>query len=223
MPEKALNSWCNSCGRETQHDEVHREFLKEFEYPDADADERLVVVRCRGCKDLAIRHENWWFDRTPDESNEGAKLTHLSYNPPRTWRRPPEWLVQLDQIAPELKELLDEVYSAANDRQFRLLAMGVRAVVDTAMVQIVGDIGGFKKKLDQMVAKGHLTQRQSDILETVIDAGSAAAHRGFKPPQELLQEMLTTMETIVRDYYLTGPMLKAMKTLIPPRPPRKAP
>jgi len=221
--ELALKSLCNLCGRETEHDVIHREVLKEYEYPDAEADERLVVVRCRGCKDLAIRHESWWFDRTPDESNEGARRTELSYSPPRTWRRPPEWLSQLEQIAPDLKELLDEVYSAANDHQFRLLAMGVRAVVDNAMVQIVGDIGGFKAKLDEMIARDHLTKQQGDILETVIDAGSAAAHRGFKPPQELLLEMVITMESIIRDHFLTGPMLKAMKTLIPPRPPRQKP
>jgi hypothetical protein len=43
------------------------------------------------------------------------------------------------------------------------------------------------------------TPKQKDMLDTVIDAGSAAAHRGFKPNRSLLQEMVITMETIIRD------------------------
>lgn len=219
--EKPIRSWCNACGKETEHDVIHRETTWEMEYPDADAYKQSVVVRCRGCKDLATRHESWWYDRVPDEDNRGAEITELSFSPPRTWRRPPEWLDQLAELAPDLKETLDEVYSAANDSQFRLLAMGVRAVIDNVMVHVVGDIGGFEDKLKEMVEKGHLTKAQAETLATVIDAGSAAAHRGFKPARELLQEMLATMEAIIRDHYLVGPMIAAMKTTIPPKPPRK--
>jgi hypothetical protein len=74
-----------------------------------------------------------------------------------------------------------------------------------------------------MVAKGNLTAKQTEMLATVIDAGSAAAHRGYKPPKELLREMVITMETVIRDHYLTGPLLRAMKATIPPRPPRSKP
>jgi hypothetical protein len=56
--------------------------------------------------------------------------------------------------------------------------------------------------------------------ETVIDAGSASQHRGFKPSQDLLDEMLAVMESIIRAHYITGPMLETAKTMIPPRPPR---
>jgi len=69
-----------------------------------------------------------------------------------------------------------------------------------------------------MVKRGHIASKQRDNLETVIDAGSAATHRGFKPAQDLLDEMLTVMESVIRDHYITGPMLKTAKTLIPPRP-----
>ena len=59
--------------------------------------------------------------------------------------------------------LLVEVYSAANDEQFRLLAMGVRAVLDHVMTRIVGDIGGFERKLAEMVTKEHLSSRQKEM------------------------------------------------------------
>jgi hypothetical protein len=97
--------------------------------------------------------------------------------------------------------------------------MGVRSALDHVLTKILGaDVGGFSAKLDEMVKHNHITSRQRDNLETVIDAGSASTHRSFKPPQELLDEMLAVMESIIRDHYITGPMLMTAKTLIPPRP-----
>lgn len=91
------------------------------------------------------------------------------------------------------------------------------------MIQIVGDTGSFEQKLKLMQEKGHLSDHQRDMLSTVIDAGSAAAHRGFKPPRDLLQEMLVVMESVIRDHYITRPMLAEMKRFIPPKPPRRQP
>ncbi|HET7883883.1 MAG TPA: DUF4145 domain-containing protein [Acetobacteraceae bacterium] len=107
---------------------------------------------------------------------------------------------------------------AANDRQLRLLAMGVRTALDYVMIQIVESARTFEQKLDQMVDTGHLSTRQKEMLKTVIDAGSAAAHRGFKPPRDLLEEMLSVMEGVIREHYITRPMLEALRTHIPPRP-----
>lgn len=108
--------------------------------------------------------------------------------------------------------------SATNDGQSRLLAMGVRTALDTVMIRIVGDRGSFVKKLAEMTKEGHLSSKQKEMLETVIDAGSASAHRGYKPNRDLLEEMVATMESIIRDHYLTGPILRHMRTLLPPRP-----
>jgi hypothetical protein len=41
------------------------------------------------------------------------------------------------------------------------------------------------------------------------------------PPKELLDEMVTVMEGIIREHYVTGPMLETARTRIPPRPPRQ--
>jgi hypothetical protein len=137
------------------------------------------------------------------------------------WTRVPEWIVKLESIDAGLHDLLVEVYSAANDTQTRLFSMGLRAALDHTMTRIVGDVGGFEQKLDKMVEQRHLSEKQRETLATVIDAGSATAHRGFKPSQDLLEQMLAVMEGIVRDHYITGPMLATMRTTIPPRPTRK--
>jgi hypothetical protein len=89
------------------------------------------------------------------------------------------------------------------------------------MNNIVGDVGGFEAKLNEMVKQNYLSPNQRNMLATVVDAGSAAAHRGFKPERTLLEEMLATMESVIRDHYVTGPALRRMQALVPPRPPRR--
>lgn len=115
--------------------------------------------------------------------------------------------------------LLEEVYSAAHSGQVRLLSMGIRSVLDRMMTMVLdGNVSSFQEKLNGMVAKGHLAAEQASIIEIIIDAGSASAHRGFKPARELLEEMLNVMEGLVRERYISGPMLQTAKINIPPRP-----
>lgn len=98
--------------------------------------------------------------------------------------------------------------------------MGVRTVVDFIMRAEIGDQGTFEQKLDRLVADGLIGTRQRETLAVVVDAGSAAGHRGFRPANELIDAMLDTIETILHQLYIVGPMLQTMKTAIPPRPPR---
>jgi len=185
------------------------------------AEQKKMLVRCCGCGDCAIREEKWYWDGMPhpDTKNE---LVSVTYSPPRSWHRPPSWLDGLADADPDLKDLLEEIYSATNLKQVRLLSMGVRTALDHVMNRILeADFGTFETKLDEMVARGHITQKQRENLETVIDAGSASTHRSFKPPRELIQEMVMVMEAVIREHYITGPMLATAKVLIPPRPPRR--
>lgn len=206
-------SWCNSCLRETQHVVLHAERHTQTEGEWGTFETLYLVVQCGGCHTTGMREE-----LTSDLFDPGE--VQITYCPSRLWARPPGWLRDIEAHDPGLHALLLEVYSATNDRQLRLLSMGVRTVLDYVMGKIVEDVGGFESRLDAMVQRQHLTPKQRDMLRVVIEAGSAAAHRGYKPPLDLLEQMLLVMETIVRDHYVTGPMLTSAMTVIPPRPPR---
>lgn len=212
MSIETTQAWCNNCGRETQHKIIHTEEYEVENKEDVTLARKKDVLSCRGCKEFIIREES-------SIVFLGNKNTQISYSPPRLWRQPPTWLVELGKIDPDLKGLLEEVYSAANDRQPRLLSMGIRAVLDRLMILVLNsDVGNFKNKLDKMVSEGNLTQNQSENIKIVIDAGSASSHRGFNPPRELREEMVIVMENLVREYYVTGPMLQTARLKIPPRP-----
>jgi hypothetical protein len=213
MAQRIRRCFCNLCGHDTDHDVLWHE-NRTGESPSEDLFElEHLGLRCRGCNECTI------LKRERELGTGAAEDWVETYEPPRLWRRAPHWLSSLHALDYALKELLDEIYSATNLNQVRLLSMGVRSALDHVMDKILGvDMGSFSAKLTEMVKRGHLTSTQKDNLEIVIDAGSASAHRGFKPSQDLLDEMISVMESIIRDHYITGPMLQTAKTLIPPRP-----
>jgi hypothetical protein len=219
MQQNAIRSFCNSCGRETDHDVLQKGAVTQQLDDGSISEVTQLLVRCGGCKEWSIREELRFFDEPPDKT---ANVPfRVRFKPERLWTRPPPWLEQLEQADADLKGLLDEVYTTVNDAQMRLLSMGVRSALDHVMNRIVGDLGTFEEKLAAMVSQGHLTSRQKEMLETVIDAGSASTHRSYRPPPDLLQEMIAVMETIIREHYITAPYLATARTLIPPRPPRQ--
>ena len=60
----------------------------------------------------------------------------------------------------------------------------------------------FRKKLDDLKAYDHITDKDVTILAALIDAGSAAAHRGWKPKPEQLDAMMTMRETFLHRAFL---------------------
>jgi hypothetical protein len=216
---KVIHSQCNLCKRQTEHDVLD---IRETSDDGPNGEVNSITnyaLRCRGCRDFSARIEQWYFDGAPVEDNRPT-LTRVEFQPLRLWAWPPEWIGELEALDSDLFGLLTEIYSAANDEQVRLLSMGTRTALDHLMtVVLCADYGPFEKKLSEMVTKGHLTAKQKDELETVIDAGSASSHRAFRPPRQLIQAMLATMEGLVQNHYITGPMLKTAARLIPPRPP----
>lgn len=211
MAEPPMKCWCDRCGHHTEHDvQVVRSYSDHLRRdPSATFNVLVKALSCRGCNETVLLREA-----------EGGEPVRI---PPARWRTLPNWHMEVLAHDPTLYSLLREVYSAANDDQPRLLAMGVRAALDRLMNEMVGDVGTFEQKLDEMVKRGHLGQRQREMLDTVIDAGSASNHRGFKPPKELLLLMLDVMETTIRERYSTGPMLTTLKVNVPPKPSRKKP
>lgn len=68
--------------------------------------------------------------------------------------------------------------------------MGLKALLDVYMVRKVGDSGTFKSKLEQLVRIRSLSAAQLQQIESALEAGSAAAHRGFDPSSETVTFVL---------------------------------
>jgi hypothetical protein len=60
----------------------------------------------------------------------------------------------------------------------------------------------FKQKLNDLKVMGHITEKEVKVLTALIDAGSAAAHRGWQPKPKQLDNMITILEAFLHRAFL---------------------
>ena len=117
-----------------------------------------------------------------------------------------------------LRRVMDEVYGALNSGFIVLASIGTRTLIDRAIYLRVGDPnGGFAAKLKLMEDRGHIGADESEILEAMTDAGSAAAHRGYSPKADTLKTIIETVEIFLRREFFIKTEARKVKAATPPR------
>lgn len=71
-------------------------------------------------------------------------------------------------------------------------------MLDTFIVSKVGDSGTFKQKLDKLVAEKFISVSKVKVLEAAIEAGNASAHRGYRPDEETLFQILDIVDNLMQ-------------------------
>jgi hypothetical protein len=113
--------------------------------------------------------------------------------------------------------LLNETYSATNSGFLVLAAIGVRTTIDRSAELLGVDAEKpFVQKLIELAELAKITPDDQKILAVLIDAGSAAEHRGWKPAPAALNTMLEVMETILKQQFISDDV-KKLKEAVPPR------
>ncbi|WCE89388.1 DUF4145 domain-containing protein [Pseudomonas syringae] len=138
------------------------------------------------------------------------------YFPPRISRKSPAWVSMLPD---EWQSLLREIYTALHSDSRRLAIMGVRALIDMYFNDTIGDVGGFAKKLAALVRDGHLSSVDQEILEVALDAGHAAAHRGYILQPTDVALVMDIVENLLHRHSLRASAAELGKS-IPLRPKR---
>jgi len=120
-----------------------------------------------------------------------------------------------------LGSLLHEVYQAVHGGQYRLAAMGIRAILEQIMVSKVGDLGSFEKQLDAFARGGYISFIQLDAMKATLEVGHAAMHRAYRPLEEDVKLALDIVEGVMAPLYDHRIKAEKMTDRVPPRPPRK--
>lgn len=130
-------------------------------------------------------------------------------------RAKPDWFAELPDSS---QSLLDETYSAWSFGLRSLTAMGIRAVIDDVCLDLVGDIGGFTKKIEALKGGGYISDLEASIITAAIDVGSASAHRGHVPNDSDIKVLFDIVEHILRAQYVLPKAVERLKTNTPARP-----
>ncbi len=201
-------AFCNGCRRETNHryTPIHtRNYTEGDEAHPRPLCEAWDLLVCLGCNAVHIRYTL--------SSPEWIK-PEVSEFPSRQTRCTPSWQ---SNLPPEVRSMHCEVYDALRAKAPCCATMGMRALIDMALTQVVGDKGSFPDNLAAAVQAGHLTSQERKTLEAAIEAGSAAAHRGFTPNEQQIEDVLGIVEHLLQGFYVLGPVSARLRDQIPPR------
>lgn len=215
----AVKAHCNRCGQSTNHRVLKRvtdswveELDDRFEIAGGDT---FSLVRCLGCERVHLKHDSWFSE---DVGDNGSPATRTRYYPPAVARREPKWIQDLYWGAPDVSELLKEIYSAVHNDARALAAMGIRALLEHVIIEQVGDTGSIGNNVTRFIEMGHVAPKSEQVFrDCLIESGHAAMHRGFKPASRDLDVLLDLTEGILASIYVHPQ--KAASVKIPKRRP----
>ncbi len=208
MTNEITPAHCNHCGWLTNH-YVLGEDRSGFEHEDQTWDAIYEMLKCCGCGTITMRNVVKGYGDEP----------LVIYYPPAMARRAPEWVIGTSEIKipPPIRDLMREVYSAVQNGSLRLAAMGIRAVLENVMIEKVGDLGSFKAHVDAFQKSHYLSVRQASTLQTILEAGHASTHRGWRPARKDIETLLDICEGIIETVYIHEQRAQELDKVVPRR------
>lgn len=204
MEPDSLKRYCSNCKTETQQTVSFKEVEispAEIVGRNEDGDKHesawviqgqiWLITKCNGCGKLNL---------TIETKHLGDHKPIYTFSYPRLgMRKNPEWTYLLPI---KYVEILSEVYSAINEKAFRLALMGSRLLIETFILEKVGDVGSFNNKLDKLLTEGYISKRQKEFLDSALDAGNAASHRGYNPDEQIINDTMDIVENLLHSEIL---------------------
>jgi hypothetical protein len=186
------------------------------------------IMRCRGCEAVYFQTDEV-FSEDVDSGEDPNTGEYVDYTPHKIthWPAPskraqPDWASKLHVLDPDLAALFDDIYVALDNDLRVLAAIGIRTAFDRASELLGVDSGqGFAQKLKELVQLGKIGADERDTLDVLTNAGSAAAHRGWRPEPQELDTMMSIIEAFLYRTFILDRAAKSLKQSVPVRPRRQ--
>lgn len=182
------------------------------------------LLECRGCETVFYWRSSWDdnnFDFEHDASGETVMYYPqeiITYPKPDNKSIRPDWVWGISKKDPQLEKILSEVYDAVERGSNILAATGLRTAFDRVVsYHAVDDDQPLAAKVEALKKQGFIGEREANILNIVVDAGNAAAHRGWDPTDTDLSQLLKSLEHFIHRTVVDGEKVLEVKALIPQR------
>jgi hypothetical protein len=185
------------------------------------------MLQCKGCETVFYLQSDWnsedinhWYEQ--DGTTGGEYVRTLTTYPKPTSKTKPQWFSSIEAVDKQLGQILDETYLAYDAELLILATVGIRTAIDRA-TELLGIEAShqFQEKLEELQSRGWIGDTEKQILAVVIDAGSAAAHRGWRPEPEDAAQFITVMEVFLQKAFIVERKALIIKESIPKRPSKK--
>ncbi len=214
MNNKTGKSYCYICKTETNHSLVYSvadTIEIDVYFPDKDkvnidrVNKTCVIdrwiVKCLGCSKHHFVITQYINDRIEKYAIPSKNL---------------ETNENIFYMEKDFIEVYSEVKVAHEKNLYILASIGIRTLIDIIMIELVGNNGGFEKRLKKMLTGQHITPLQFNSLKVLIDSGNASAHRGFKPDKYIIELLLEIVNNLIQMRAHTNKTNK-IKKIIPKR------
>jgi hypothetical protein len=231
MPDSAreiIKAHCPNCGPE-RNAYLRGEHVVRWSEKDSpvSSTDTGMILECCGCGKVYFRRDFWFseWEQLVDNPYSGQPQmeggVETTYWPPPVQRKAPEWIDRIAKADRTLGKLLVEMYAALNNDLRVLAAIGARTAFDRSSERLHVDPSlPFEEKLDELVSIGMVSKSERDTLEVLVDAGGAAAHRGWAPKAKELITMMEIVEAFLHRAFILGDGLQRLKAAVPPKPTR---
>ncbi len=155
--------------------------------------------------------------------HDQANTTDRIYYPAPISRKRPHWVMRLSWLLAindsegAIHALISEVYQALHGKQYRLAAMGIRAILEQVMIMKVGDSGSFGKNLEIFQKEGYISRIQQKAMQATLEVGHAAMHRGFAPSENDLNTAMDILEGVLAPIFSHEPEAEKLNRKVPKR------
>lgn len=184
------------------------------------------VIKCGGCRNIQLQIVSGHSEDYEDgqsESGEPTRAFNLDYSywPPLTKRQKPEWFQAIELKDRLLGDILTEIYQALDNDMPIAAAITMRTAFDrtTELIGIKPTLS-FKDKMKALVTDGEIASKDLEVLNPLIEAGNAAAHRGWSPTAEELTTMVLILEALLHRAFVLKQQVAALAKRTPPKPPK---
>lgn len=186
------------------------------------------VLECKSCKTTFYQREDICSEDIEQGYNDDGTtyceaIPSFVYMPPRPKRSRPSWEDHLWKEDSELANIFSELYSAYDNGLAILTAIGIRTAFDRLTEHLnIDPAEKFHEKLSLLLKQGMISQDQRNELAILIDAGSAAAHRGWEPSASELSSLLLLLEFFTEKFLFPEPSIAHLRSRIPPKPAKRS-
>ncbi|MGB1208948.1 MAG: DUF4145 domain-containing protein, partial [Paracoccaceae bacterium] len=122
-----------------------------------------------------------------------------------------------------LYSLYQDIYTARANDLGVLAAIAIRTCFDRASeLKGIPTTASFSEKLDQLAKEQWISHRDRNALKIMVNAGSAAAHSGWRPKETELHAMQVILDGFLYRAFLQGDVAKTLESTVPDKAPTPA-
>ncbi len=180
------------------------------------------ILECGGCEHL-YHQINRYNTEDVEEGEDGwlQAVQHTEYWPRPVRRGRPDWLTELLAKDDALYGILQEAYTAYDEELFILTAVGIRTSFDRATEALqIDPANTFEEKMDELLDQKYIGGKERASIQVLVDAGSAAAHRGWKPKDSELSTLFGILESFIHRCFFEQHEVQKLSSRVPPKPKR---